>query len=117
MISGILVNKRTGKRILSEIRVANRPWSRVKGLLFSRPLKKEQGLWLIPCNGIHTLGMSYAIDTFYLDKENHVVRILKGIKPYQIGPIVPKAHSVIETATDSLKDGDISLGDQLILQK
>lgn len=60
-----------------ELRVypATNFFTRLRGLLFRRSLAEREGLWIKPCNAIHTLGMRYAIDVLFLDAQFNVVAI------------------------------------------
>ena len=112
-----LINKRTGHSLLTKVRVAKSPLARIKGLLFTKDLKLGHGLHLLPCNGIHTIGMQYAIDALYLDQKNRVVHILKALEPNHIGPVVMRAHSIVELPAHSINgDEEVTLGDELTFQ-
>jgi hypothetical protein len=39
---------------------------RLKGLLGRLRLKPDDGIWVVPSRGIHTIGMLFAIDLVYL---------------------------------------------------
>ena len=108
-----LISTRTQAVIVENLRVANKPWSRICGLLFKPALTSNQGLALIPCNSIHSLGMRYAIDVIYLDKKNRVVKCSSDFKPNSLGPVVFKSRAVIEMPAGKLRGLDIQIGDQL----
>lgn len=46
-------------------------WSRLRGLLGTKPT--TQPVLLIPCNAIHTFGMSYDIDIAFVSKRGEVI--------------------------------------------
>jgi len=46
--------------------VADRPATRNKGLLGRNSLASGEGLWIVPCEAIHTFGMRFPIDLVYL---------------------------------------------------
>lgn len=108
-----LISSRTQAVIVENLQIANKPWSRIRGLLFKPALASNQGLALIPCNSIHSLGMRYAIDVIYLDKKNQVVKCSSDFKPNSLGPIVFKANAVIELPAGRLRGLDVRVGDQL----
>ncbi|MGA2715013.1 MAG: DUF192 domain-containing protein, partial [Bryobacteraceae bacterium] len=49
---------------------------RLKGLLGKIRLKPDDGIWLVPSRGIHTIGMLFAIDLIYLDAANRVIHMV-----------------------------------------
>ena len=66
------------------------------GLLRKPRLAADEACWLIPCNQIHTFGMKYPIDIYFLDQKNEVIAIVKNVKPNRLSPYYDEAHSVIE---------------------
>lgn len=71
-------------------------WARLKGLLGTRSLGAEDAFWITPCNSIHTIGMNYSIDAYFLNKAHEVVAIQKNMQPYRLSPIYRNAFSVLE---------------------
>lgn len=57
---------------------------RLRGLLFRTPLQENQCLVLSPCRSIHTFGMTYAIDVFYLDLFGCVIDYRLNIPPNRL---------------------------------
>ena len=87
----------TQNRVLSRnVKYCNRIFSRMKGLLGTSRPGEIEACWLVPCNSIHTLGMRYTIDAYFLNKKNEVVAIVKRLKPNRFSPLYLNAHSVLE---------------------
>nr|WP_283104546.1 DUF192 domain-containing protein [Shewanella olleyana] len=84
----------------------------MRGLLGSKPLTMQQGLLIIPCNSVHTFGMSYSIDVVYLNKKNQVVKIIEALKPTRISGCLT-ASKVLEIAAGSAEKNKIRKGDIL----
>jgi uncharacterized membrane protein (UPF0127 family) len=65
---------------------ADRPWSRARGLLGRSPLRAcaAQALWLVPCGGIHTIGMGYALDVVFLDRDGRVLAWHEAVAPWRM---------------------------------
>ena len=101
--------------IVENARIAKNPFSRMRGLLFTDQLLPGHGLWLIPCNSIHSLGMRYAIDVIYLSKTCRVVKVAHDFQRNRIGPLVFKAYSVLELPAGSIVKTDLQVGDTLRL--
>src|SRR5574340_878144 len=82
--------------LVEEGQVAAGPWQRLVGLLGRSGLPSGQGLLLRGEQAIHTLGMRFAIDVAYLDREGHVLRLLPALPPTRIGPFIGAARDVLE---------------------
>lgn len=112
-----IFNERNEKLIASKVMMANNPWSRLKGLLFTKELPEGEGMLLTPCNSVHTIGMTYAIDIIFLDKKNKVRKIIENMKPNCLSPIDLRSFSVLELPANHIKKTDVQIGDQLRLNK
>ena len=75
-----------------------------------------QGLWIKPCHGIHTIGMSFPIDVAYLDAACRIIHIYDNLPPFRLGILKLKARSVLELAGGTLKKSGTELGDVLDIQ-
>lgn len=83
---------------------------RVLGLMGERGLAQGSGLWIAPCNSIHTFFMRFAIDAVYLDRGGKVLVVRRNVKPWRVDWPVFRAHSVLEIpggAAGDLKEGEI----------
>lgn len=108
-----LITARTQEVIVENLRIAKTPFSRMRGLLFTDQLLPGHGLWLVPCDSIHSLGMRYAIDVIYLTKAGQVVKLTHHFQRNRLGPVVWKAYSVVELPAGSLEKIDLKVGDTL----
>ena len=80
-------------------KVARTMFARMKGLIGTKSLPPGEGLLILHCNSIHTFFMSFAIDATFLDRDNRVVKTVRGIRPWR--PFVwggLRAVKVLETA-------------------
>lgn len=64
------------------IKVAESFTSRVRGLMGHE--EGTYGYFLAPCKFIHTCFMRFPLDILFLDSENQVVGIKRGIKPFRV---------------------------------
>ena len=87
-------------------------FARLRGLL-GRTIPEGGGMLLTPCNAIHMIGMRYAIDAIYLDKEGRVLRADEAVQPGRICPMQRGARHVLELPEGSIKRHSIQLGDRL----
>lgn len=87
-------------------RVARTFPERARGLIGTRSLPPGEGLLIEKCNAIHTFFMSFPIDAVFLDRENRIVRTVKGIRPWR--PFVWggwRAVKVLETRSPEVVNG------------
>jgi uncharacterized membrane protein (UPF0127 family) len=59
-------------------------------------MRVGQGLLLLDCDSVHTIGMTYPIDVAFLDAEGTVVRGLDNLDPYRVGFGGPEAVHALE---------------------
>ena len=84
----------------------------MRGLLASPPLKANEGLLIVPCSLVHTIGMNYAIDLVFLDKQWTIVKTVKALKPWRMAAS-NAASMVLELAAGSLDQLQLTNGQQL----
>ena len=103
-----------GARGLAECgRVADNFYRRLVGLLNDKqPLEFGGGMWIVPCNSIHSLGMRFTFDAVFLDKNLRVVHLVREMKPWRISKMVFSAHSVLELPAGLISQTATELGDQ-----
>ena len=96
--------------LVANIRVACSLRERIIGLMFSQNLGHHGGVLLTPCNSIHTFFMNYNLDVIFFSKNNKVIKIIRGIKPWRITPIYFESSKVLEvmggTLSKKIKEGD-----------
>ena len=83
-----------------KIRVARSFLERLRGLIGVKSLAPNEGLLIERCNCIHTFFMRFAIDATFLDRNDRVVKVVRGIRPWR--PLVWggwRAVKVLETAS------------------
>jgi uncharacterized membrane protein (UPF0127 family) len=94
------------------VEVADRGPARTRGLLGRRSLGKGEGLWIVPCEAVHTFGMRFAIDLVYIDRRNVVRKVRNSVPPGRLSGCL-RAHSVLELAAGTLKSTPVRPGDTL----
>lgn len=104
-----------GKTIL-RVRLANRFWSRLKGLLGLKDLPPQEGLLLEPCRAVHTIGMKFPIDILFLSKEDLVLAVYQEVPPGRPGITVKNACKVLETAAGVTRSFPCEPGIQLVFK-
>jgi uncharacterized membrane protein (UPF0127 family) len=63
--------------------VADRPWTRMRGLLGRSELPRGEGILLRPAGSIHMFFMRFPIDAVFLDREGTVVGVEADLKPWR----------------------------------
>jgi uncharacterized protein len=99
----------------ANVRVADRLWMRVRGLI-GRAISPGEGLLIVPCNGVHTFGMRYSLDVAFLDKAGRVVAVNPVMQPNRMSKIHRGAHAVLEVPAGTLAQTGTVAGDKLLLQ-
>lgn len=105
-------NLRTQALVAGRVMVADRGPARRRGLLGRLGLDRGEGLWIAPCEAVHTFGMRFAIDLIYLDRRHTVRKVRSSVPPWRLSGCL-RANSVLELAAGTLKETPVSVGDTL----
>lgn len=96
--------------------IADTSSKRRTGLLKHNSLERGDGLWLAPCEAVHTFAMKFAIDVLYLDKKKKVLKIRHGMKRSRMSMCL-RAHSVLELPSGTAAATQTTVGDVLDFEK
>jgi uncharacterized membrane protein (UPF0127 family) len=96
--------------------IADSSKTRKTGLLKHERLELGEGLWITPCEGIHTVGMKFPIDVLFLDKNRKVVKIRPAMPRWRMAACL-WAHSVLELPSGTAAATKTTPGDQLEFEK
>jgi uncharacterized membrane protein (UPF0127 family) len=94
------------------VEVADQGATRRKGLLGRDGLAAGEGLWIVPCESVHTFGMRFPIDLVYLDRHKKVKKVRSGVPPWRLSACL-SAHSVVELASGTVHRTQTMPGDKL----
>jgi uncharacterized membrane protein (UPF0127 family) len=110
-------NKSKETFLAFRVKVADSILSRLIGLLGRRSLKREGGVWIVPANSVHTVGMLFSFDLVMIDKDFKVVSLKEMVKPFRI--VLPKfrAESVLELPAHAIFSSRTEVGDELIIDR
>jgi uncharacterized membrane protein (UPF0127 family) len=113
--TGYAFNRTRTTYLATELLIARTHWSRFRGLMATDAsrFRRGQGLWIVPCHGVHTFAMRFPIDAVYLDQERIVIHIEEELKPWRMAAIRVHATSVLELPTGTVGDSRTALGDQV----
>lgn len=108
-----VVNRTRGTYLGVNIQMANSFLSRTLGLYRHRQLQLGDGVFLIPCKSIHTIGLRYAIDVVFLDAADDVVQVFPNTRPGKIIWPVRGARSALEVPVGVLRSSETHRGDHV----
>ena len=110
-------NKSKETFLAFRVAVADSILGRLIGLLGKRSLKPDGGVWIVPANAIHTVGMLFSFDVVMIDKDFRVVSVTEMVKPFRV--LLPKlrAESVIELPAHTIFRSRTEVGDQLLIER
>lgn len=94
------------------VEVADRGATRRKGLLGRDGLQAGEGLWIVPCESVHTFRMRFPIDLVYLDRNKRVRKVRSSVPAWRLSACI-SAHSVVELASGTIKLTQTQRGDKL----
>jgi uncharacterized protein len=92
------------------LEVADTSAKRNKGLLGRKALAPGEGLWIVPCESVHTVGMRFPIDLVYLDRNHQIQKIRNSVRPWRIS-VCLSAHSILELPSGSVRQTQSMPGD------
>jgi uncharacterized membrane protein (UPF0127 family) len=99
------------------VRVADSVLSRLVGLLGRRSLTPDGGVWIVPANSIHTIGMLFSFDLVMIDKDFRVVNVKEMVRPFRVVWPKLRAESVIELPAHTIFRSRTQVGDQLVIDR
>ena len=114
----VFVYNQTKETFLAfQVRVADSIWGRAVGLLGRRSLQPSCGVWLIPANCIHTIGMRFSFDVVLIDKNFRVVGLREMVRPFSVTRPNFHAESAIELPVHTIYKSRTEIGDQLVIER
>ncbi len=108
----VFANRNRVTDVATQVRIAGTSRERRRGLLDTEEFHEGSGIWILPCEAIHTFGMKFPIDSIFLDKRLRVRSLRKGLRPGRIAFCLA-AHSVLELPVGTIEKSGTLLGDQL----
>lgn len=100
----------SGGRVLASADVLSSLPDRVRGLLGRNGI--EGAVVIERCRWIHTVGMRFAIDVAYLDREGTVLRI-DTIRPNRVPGPVLRSRRVVEAEAGAMSRWALRVGDRI----
>jgi len=76
-------------------------------------LDPDEGVWISPCDSIHTFFMMMSIDVVFLDESLVIVKLIRNMTPFQICLPVKYAASVLEGPVGMIQRSGLEKGTKL----
>jgi uncharacterized membrane protein (UPF0127 family) len=92
--------------------IADTSAKRRTGLLKHTGLAPGEGLWIAPCEGVHTFAMKFTIDVVFLNRKRKILKIRPNMVRRRMA-LCLRAHSVLELPAGTLEQTGTERGDQL----
>jgi uncharacterized protein len=105
-----VANVTRGTALATSVEIADSSRARRKGLLGRASLSPGQGLWIIPCESVHTWFMHFPIDLIYLSSDNRIEKVRSDVPPWRLSACL-SAGSVLELAAGSIRASQTEPGD------
>jgi uncharacterized protein len=105
-------NLTRGTLLALRLEAAHSGPSRRKGLLGRESLQPGEGLWIAPCESVHTFFMKFPIDLVYLDRKHQVKKVRNCVGPWRLSACLT-ARSVLELRAGTIYDTRTERGDRL----
>lgn len=103
-----------GLVLATDVRWAEGLVGRLRGLRAGRPTA-NQALVFSCAPQVHTWGMAAPIDVVFCDRSWRVKRVIGGLPPRRLSPVVLGARYTIEMAEGAA--GNVEAGDQIVLKR
>lgn len=110
------MRNQTRKTVLAQAAdVADSSAKRRTGLLKHERLEPGEGLWIVPCESVHTFFMKFPIDLVYLDKNRKVKKVRKAVPAWRLSACLT-AHSILELPAGTVEQTGTAVGDELVVE-
>jgi uncharacterized membrane protein (UPF0127 family) len=111
------VRNQTRDTVLGEaVELADTSARRRTGLLKHERLEPGHGLWIVPCESVHTFFMKFAIDLVYVDRKHTVRKVRNAVPPWRLSACLT-AHSILELPAGTAQQTGTQPGDKLVFEK
>ncbi len=108
------VGNRSRRSLLGRrVAVADRPWSRLRGLLGRPEPEAGEGILFIPSRGVHMYGMRYPLDVVLADPDRRVVALYRGLRPWSRTRVHRSARYALELPVGTIEASGTREGDLL----
>lgn len=114
MPATVSIASSAGTPVCERCVIADRPLTRLRGLLGRNRLAPGEGLLLTRTASVHTLLMRFAIDVLFLDSDLVVVGVVANVAPMRVTSC-RRARAVLELAAGAAGGRGVVAGDRLVV--
>jgi hypothetical protein len=107
-----IINVTRGTTLATRLDVAGTGSTRKKGLLGRECLLPGEGLWIVPCEAVHTFFMRFPIDLVYLDRKHNIKKVRSNVGAWRFSGCL-SAHSVLELPAGTIRETRSEQGDAI----
>jgi uncharacterized membrane protein (UPF0127 family) len=97
------------------VTAADTSFARLKGMIGRLRLRSDEGIWVVPSSGVHTVGVLFPLDLIYLDDSREVIELIEYFPTFRIAPIRIRAASVLELPQHTIYSSQTQKGDRLLI--
>ena len=108
----VVTNKLRATVLATRLEVADSGPKRNKGLLGRDGLAPGEGLWIVPCESVHTFFMRFPIDLVYLDRKHTIKKVRSAVGAWRLSACL-SAHSILELPAGTIQNTQTQVGDIL----
>ena len=101
-----------GQVVCDVCHLADRPHTRLRGVIGWKRLRPGEGMLLRPTFSIHTAFVRFSIDAVFLDHDMTVISIARRMKPWRLAGS-RRANAVLELAAGECERLGIMPGDRI----
>ena len=102
-----------GQVVCARCAIADKPWTRLRGLLGRSSLDADEGMLFRPAGSIHMFFMRFPIDAVFCDRDLKVLAVERNLRPWRTAG-ARGAKVVVELAAGAASG--LAAGDQLVLE-
>jgi len=84
---------------------------RRRGLLGRSSLNSAEGIYLAPCEWVHTFRMRFPIDVAFISAGGLILAVHHSLKPNRLSKFVLRAEGALELSAGTLRLSDTNAGD------
>src|SRR6266542_3290769 len=99
------------------VKVADSVLGRLVGLLGRRSMQRDSGVWIVPGNAVHTLGVMFSFDLVLIDKNFKVVGLRELVHPFSITRPNFCAESALQLSAHAIFCSRTQIGDPLLIER
>lgn len=110
-----VLNVTRGSVLATQLTKAHTAATRQKGLLGRKSLLPGEGLWIAPCESVHTFFMRFPIDLVYLDRKLKVKKVRHSVGAWRMSACFT-AYSVLELPAGTAAATRTERGDTMMIE-